>query len=136
MKAYVIDTSALIRLYVPQGLIPDGLLETIDEACQGNVIIFIPDIALAEVSNIILKKERARYITPSEADSILKEVLTLPISSIGHRELLPGAYLDARKHSLSIYDALFLHLARVKKAQLFTMDEVLHSAFKRSSSTS
>lgn len=132
MKIFVIDTSALIRLYVPDGPLPKGLKEHIGSAWRAETILMIPELALAEVAQVLWKKEQAGYIKPYEVDEIISAVLELPIEIIGHYDILLDALFLARHHDLTVYDSLFLALARKKKAELITADQKLKNVFKNS----
>ena len=130
MKVIVADTSALIRLYLPDGPIPDGFEDYVDSAWRAEATLVVPELALPEVAQVLWKKQQSDYISESEADEILSAVLDLPIEVVGHRELLVEAIAFARLHSLTVYDSLFLALARKMKAELITADEKLKRAFQ------
>ncbi len=128
MKSVVLDTSAIIRLYIPDGELPAGLAELLEQAVGGDVALMVPDLALAEIAQVLRKKERASFLTAAESDEILDAVLALPLDVIGHRELLPAALALARSRNLTVYDALFLALAEQRNAKLVTADERLKRA--------
>ncbi len=129
MKVIVADTSALMRLYVPDGPIPDGLEGHVESAWRAETAILVPEIALAEIAQVLWKKEKAGLLTASETDEILAAVLELPMEVIGHRDLLADAMLLARTHGLTVYDTLFLTLAEKMKAEMFTADRKLLKVF-------
>ena len=131
MKMVVVDTSAIIRLYVPDGPIPDGLEEHVKSAWKAETTLIVPELALAEVAQVLWKKEQAGYIKPSETDEIISAVLELPLEIVGHYNILPDALSLARRHELTIYDSLFLALAEKKDAQLITADKRLRNAFEK-----
>jgi len=135
MKIVVVDTSALIRLYVPDGPIPDGLEEHLDAAWRGEIILMIPELALAEFVQVLWKKEQAGYLESSEVDEIVEALLELPVEIIGYHGILMDALSLARRYGLTVYDSLFLSLAMKRKAQLITADEHLKSAFEDSRGT-
>lgn len=130
MKVIVADTSVLIRLYLPDGPLPLGFEDHMDSAWQGEAVITIPEIALAEVTQVIWKKQQAGIITENEADEILSAFLDLPLEIVGHKDLLTESLSLARSHHLTIYDCLFLALSIKLKAELITADKRLHNAFK------
>ena len=131
MKIVVLDTSAIIRLYVPDGPIPDGLEENIKSAWKGDTALIVPELALAEVAQVLWKKEQAGYIKPSETDEILSAVLELPLEIVGHYDILPDALSMARRHKLTVYDSLFLALAWKKDGRLITADKRLGNGFEK-----
>jgi predicted nucleic acid-binding protein len=133
MKAFVVDTSALVRLYVPDGPVPTGLEEAVDLAWRGEAALFAPALALAEAAQVLRKKERAGYLSADESDAIRAEILGLPIDFSGHRDLLDIAVPIARDRDLTVYDALFLALADERRAELITADEALCGGRRRGS---
>ncbi|OPX37630.1 MAG: hypothetical protein B1H12_04440 [Desulfobacteraceae bacterium 4484_190.2] len=130
MKIVIVDTSALIRLYVPDGPIPDGLEGYLAAAWRAEVTLMIPELALAEFVQVLWKKEQAGYLELSEVDEIVAALLELPMEIIGHQDILLDALSFARQYSLTVYDSLFLSLAMKKKAKLITADQRLKNAFE------
>ena len=122
MRAVVVDTSALVRLYVPDGPVPEGLEEALESAWRGDVLLLAPELLLAEVGQVLRKKERAGVLTREECDEILDAVLALPLEVLPHRPLLVDALALARETGLTVYDALFLVLARSRGADLISAD--------------
>ncbi len=131
MKAWVLDTSALIRLYVPDGPVPEGVQEALEKAWAGDAALLVPELALAEAAQVLLKKERAGSLSPEEAEGILAEILVLPLEVVGHANLVGSAASLARRLELTVYDGLFLALSLEKGASLLTADEELATAFQR-----
>ena len=129
MKTIVADTSALIRLYLPDGPLPEDFENHIDSAWQGETIIFIPEIALAEAAQVIWKKQQAGVLKENEADEVLSAFLDLPLEVVGHRDLLIDALSLARLNDLTVYDGLFLALAIKLRAELITADKKLNNTF-------
>ncbi len=132
MKIVVVDTSALIRLYIPDGPIPDGLEEYIASAWRAETTLIAPELALAEFAQVLWKKEQAGYIKASELDEIVSAFLELPLEIMGHYNILTDALFLARHYGLTVYDSLFLALARRKKAELVTADQRLKKVFEKS----
>jgi predicted nucleic acid-binding protein len=125
MRAFVIDTSALIRLYVPDGPLPQGLERAVDLAWRAEASLLAPELALAEAAQVLRKKERSGYLSSQECDEVLDELLGLPIELAGHRDLLARAVEISRERELTVYDALFLALAERHTAELITADRTL-----------
>jgi predicted nucleic acid-binding protein len=131
MTVAVVDTSALIRLYVPDGSLPPGLEDAIEDAWRGDGVLLMPELALAEAAQVLWKKEQRGAMTAAEVGEVLEAILDLPIESLGHRDLISEAVALAREHSLSVYDALFLAAAVRRGAILLTADQDLRRAFER-----
>jgi predicted nucleic acid-binding protein len=131
MSIWVVDTSALIRLYVPDGPLPDNLETCIESAWRAESNLLAPELLLAEAGQVLRKKELAGFLQPAEGDEIIQAICSLPITWIGHADLLPSAIQIARDHELTVYDALFLALAMDRKAGLVTADKQLGICFER-----
>lgn len=128
MNVSVVDTSTLVRFYVPDGPLPEGAEAALEEAWNGDGVLLAPELALAEAAQVLLKKERAKLLSAEEAEGILGEILTLPLKMVGHADLLPTAASLARQLGLTVYDALFLALALDRSAPLLTGDRKLAEA--------
>lgn len=128
MKTYVFDTSALLRIYIPDGALAPESESSLEFASQGNALILAPELLLAEVAQVLYKKERAGFILHSEASLIQEEILRLPIDYVSHKSLIEQASKLARDYGLSVYDGLFLALALDAKARLISCDAALIKA--------
>lgn len=128
---YILDTSAVIRLYIPDGPIPEQLEKAIHEAERGEGILCAPELLLAEAAHVIYKKKTAGLLSGDEAEVLLDAVLRLPIRYISHNELILRAFNLAAECALTVYDALFLALAEQQAGKLISADDRLHSAAER-----
>ncbi len=127
----VIDTSALLRLFVPDGPVPDGLEEFFRGVEKGNNAALAPELLLAEAGNVLNKKAMAGLLTLEERSSLLADILDMPLRYERHRDLMHRSLELAREQVLSVYDCLFLALALEKGGVLFTADDkLLHAAKK------
>ena len=52
----VIDTSGLIRLFIPDGPIPEGMEDFFKEVERGNHTAIAPELLLVESANVLDKK--------------------------------------------------------------------------------
>ena len=114
MRVAVVDTCALLRVFIPDGPIPDGLEALLDEATQ-----------------VLRKKEAAGLLQAAEADEILATLLELPYEVLPCRGFLVDALEVGRRLGVTVYDGLFLALARQRRAELFTADAELKRAWRK-----
>lgn len=121
----VIDTSALIRLFIPDGPVPNGLVECLEAGTRGDVRLLAPELILVELGQVLRKKEEKNYLNKAESTEILENVLLLPIKYVSHASLIQPAIALSRKNKLSVYDCLFLALTNSVGAKLFSADERL-----------
>jgi predicted nucleic acid-binding protein len=127
----VVDTSALIRLFVPDGPLPndfEGFLRGVE---RGINIAIAPELLLAEAANVINKKQLTGELSKNESDQLLSDILSVPIRLYPHRPILPRAFDLARTHNLTVYDTLYLALAEEHGAVIFTGDRKLLTIAER-----
>lgn len=72
-------------------------------------------------------KIKLKQLTEIEAEELLILVQDLPIRHMPHQPLLKGAFEIARDYKLTVYDAIFLELAKQKATHIFTADKALAS---------
>ncbi len=119
----VIDTSALIRFFVPDGPLPQGLEKFFHSIERGRNSAIAPDLLIVESANVINKKRKSGELSDKESRQLLSDVLSMPIRLFPHRLLIPRSFELAEEHNLSVYDALYLALAIEHGAGIFSADE-------------
>lgn len=124
----VVDTSALIRLFVPDGTLPKDFEEFLRGVERSLNIAIAPELLLAEAANVINNKQLSEELSENESDQILSDVLSLPIRLFPHRPIFPRAFELARVYKLTVYDTLYLALAEEHGAVIFTADRKLLKA--------
>jgi len=125
---FVIDTSALMRLFIPDGPLPDRLNAAVSSAERGDSVLLAPELVLAEAGQVLHKKRLADLLTDDELAEIAAAIDSLPLRLSTHRGRLAPACELASSLNLTVYDALFLDLARTHSAVLITADEALAGA--------
>jgi predicted nucleic acid-binding protein len=131
MRTAVIDSSALLRLFVPDGPLPEGLEDLVDAAWRGDAVLLAPELVLAEVAAVLRRKERDGHLSQGEVDEVLAAFLDLPLDLVGHRTLVEDAVTLSRQHGLTAYDALFFALSRQRRVDLISADEELSTAWTK-----
>jgi predicted nucleic acid-binding protein len=121
----VVDTSALIRLFVPDGPMPDGFEDFLHGVERGINTAIAPELLVAEAANVINKKQILGEFSESDADRLLADLLSVPIRLFPHRLIILRAFDLARKYQLTVYDTLYLALAEDHGAVIFTVDRKL-----------
>ncbi len=129
----VIDTSALLRLYIPDGPVPDGLEKAMREAERENEAICAPELLFAEAGQVLHKKRNQHIISTQEMTDLWHEIASLPIRLFSNKPLIPRAMDIASQHHLTVYDALFLALCETHTARFFTADKKLMEAARQMS---
>jgi predicted nucleic acid-binding protein len=80
-----------------------------------------------EIRNILVMAERRRRLEPQDADAFLADIADLPIE-VDLAAKAAAVVALARTHRLSVYDALYLELARRRRLPLATLDRALLAA--------
>ena len=128
---FTIDTSALMRLYIPDGPAPDGLEIAMQNSERGTDCMIAPELILAECGQVLHKKRMQKLLTEEELNALLNGILDLPVRLFAHGDLLESACDLADEFHLTVYDGLFLALAKRHGAPLFTADDTLRRAADR-----
>jgi len=114
----VIDASVLVRALVDSGPGSDWA-----ENIVAGGALHAPDLALAEVANVLRRLELAKVITTAEANAAYEDLLQLNI------ELFPFEPFAERiwelRRNLTSYDAWYVALAEALGLPLGTLDERL-----------
>jgi len=123
----VVDTSAVLRLFIPDGPIPDGLEKFFRGVETGSNTAIAPELLMVEALSVVIKKQRRNELSPDEATALISLLKQMPIRYSRDHSLLTSTHKIALETGLSAYDALFLALAQERGATLFTADNKLHS---------
>jgi len=125
MKTIVLDTSALMRLFIPDGPIPDGLDQLILEAEKDEVELLAPSLIIIESAQVLLKKWNQKKLTKDETESLFGDIRSLPIRLFEPAEFIEPALSIAIDQNINVYDALFVSIAQFYSAMLVTVDDKL-----------
>lgn len=121
----VVDTSAFLRLFIPDGDIPHGLEAFFRGVERGDNMAIAPELMLAEAGNVVNKKRCRGLLTSQESGGLVRLMRSMPVRYISHGDLIMPAIELAESHTLTVYDALFLALAQKQNVRMFTADEHL-----------
>jgi predicted nucleic acid-binding protein len=120
----VIDASVLIKSYVPE-ILSDRAERLLAKVGNKDIDLLAPDLIYPEAGNILWKKQRLKELTHSETEEITDAILSLPLKIEASKSLLPLAVDLAIACGMSVYDALYLSLAKVYETTLITADRKL-----------
>ncbi|RAI58127.1 PIN domain nuclease [Roseicella frigidaeris] len=74
--------------------------------------LYAPDHWQAEAVNVLWSKQQFGDLTVAEAEARLDLLLRAPIQAVPIATLMPGAFAIAVGNGVTVYDALYLALAR------------------------
>lgn len=133
--AAVVDASVVLGRLLPEEH-TDRARVLFGDSLRDRRPIFAPPHLSSEVTNAIYQRLRGRrrprfHITEPEADLALQTFLMLPIQLISPTNLYQEAYALAKTADIpSIYDALYVVLARILDTELWTGDSRLHNTVR------
>ena len=112
----VIDSSSVAKL-----VNKEENWESVEEALRGGCISL--ELAVKETGNSLWKRVRTKQLDSKKAQRVFQEFITsLPFRVAEQQELYALAFEIAIAYGLTIYDALFLALAKTKAMPLVTSD--------------
>ena len=115
----VIDASALTKFVLKE----EGWEEVIPHLKAGTVSV---DLVVKEVANAVWKRFRQEAVSLEEAKIILqalKEVMEKAVKIEGELNYVDEAVKIAFSRNITIYDSLYIAMAKMKGLNLLTMDE-------------
>jgi len=127
---FVIDASVLIKFYVPE-ILSDRAERLLARVEKREIALLAPDLIYPETGNILWKKQRLKELTHSEVEEISDAILWLPLKIERSKALLTVAVDIAIAYRITVYDALYLSLAKVYETTMITADRRLVEALAK-----
>jgi predicted nucleic acid-binding protein len=120
MSIWVVDASVAIKWFIPETGTADAL-----RLRQSQGALHAPEFLSIEIANILWKKCRRGELSRADADAILAQLPTLPLTRHPEGPLLAAAFDLAERAQRSVYDCLYLALAVQLGGQMVSADERL-----------
>ena len=120
----VIDASVLVKFFIPE-ILSEKAEELNARIMEGDLRLLAPDLIFAEVGSILWKKHRRKELSRAEAEEIVDAVVSLPMEIETSKALLPFALDLGLAYGITVYDALYVSLAKVHETILITADKKL-----------
>jgi predicted nucleic acid-binding protein len=95
----------------------------------GELTLVVPDCFFYEVAGLLQRAERRQRISVAQADLFITRVEALPdrgLDSVGSQELIREAFTWARELHGSVYDAMYLLVAKQRGIPFVTADDTLY----------
>ena len=129
-RTLVVDASVAIKWFLPE-IHSDGARLILESKWD----LWAPEYIWAEFGSTLRKKIRLEEVTVEEAEDILKDFMRFPIQTHGSKLLLNSAWGLAKISGATIYDSLYLALAKVRECSLVTADNKFYHAIKNCKET-
>jgi len=121
----VLDSSAVAKWFVEEDE-SEEMRRIRDLYINGIVIIYVPSLLFVELSNAL------RYISGLASTDVINAIEALKIlrlKVVNDLEVLERAIEIAFNHDITVYDAIYVALARTTGSKLITYDKELLSKF-------
>jgi predicted nucleic acid-binding protein len=125
---YVLDASVIIKWFIPEIYWEQAILLQ----NYPDLSLHAPDFAQLECTSILSKKVRRKELQLTEANQIQELLLQMPVQMYSWQDLLLEAGQLAHETYRSVYDCLYLVLAKQLKGKMVTADKKLYLALKDS----
>lgn len=92
---FVLDTSALLRLYLADRPLPPSFEPALQRGCRGDALLLVPDLCLLECALVLLKQVQRQLLSADDCRAPLADVLQLPsgpsvpVNCLVHRLIKP-----------------------------------------------
>ena len=123
--SFVVDASVAVKWFLPE-IHTAAALRLLGRGQR----LLAPDLLNAEFSNVLWKRVRRGDITFVEADTVLANFLTLPITIYPSGPWMRTALDLACSTGRTAYDSLYLALATANACPLVTADQRFFDALR------
>ena len=131
MKKIVVDSSVIVKWAIPEDF-SENAVKILRDMGLGVVSLYAPTLALSEVSNVLWKYVLKGFLTSDQAKKAIDLISSIDVSYVKENwRQLEDALAIALDESISVYDALYVVLAKELNAELVTADEKLYQYAKK-----
>jgi len=122
-ESAVLDSSVVLKWFRKDEIWRDLALQMRQTYLNGYMLIYVPDLLIYEIANVLRYKPD---LTDQQVQEALDSLYDLHIKIIEiSQEIIKGAIRLAYSYSITVYDAAFMALAESLKAPFVTADEKL-----------
>jgi predicted nucleic acid-binding protein len=121
VEHYVVDASIAAQHLIHDSHTPH--VDALFDALSRDHELYIPDICLTECANVLWKRVRFHGLEEEQAVNLIHEFTALPLTVIPSSLLLASAIRFGVAHQMSVYDAIYIALAKQFGYSLITADQ-------------
>ena len=114
----VVDASVVIRWFVPE-----VGSDAASRLLAGDDRLEAPDLLFSEIANAIWKKVIRGQLTRAESQLLVSDIENIAVDTTPCRALANDAHAIALLTSRSVYDSMYVALARRLDTRVITADE-------------
>ena len=130
MSLIVLDASVAVLWAVPNSSsqLAAAALRWLDRYVNREVEFIVPDLFWAEIGNALCKGAQQKRWRREDAEDGVRDLTDYNFDTVPSLLLIGEALPIALKSGISLYDCLYVSLARQAKCDLITADERLANA--------
>ena len=130
MNTYVLDASVAAKWMLPAGGedLHEEAVEWLERLLGNQISLVVPDLFWIETSNLIWRAVRIARITKQEGVRALSDLRDRGLETVSSLALLSSALEIAFSYNRSVYDSVYVALAKDRDTLLITADEKLANA--------
>jgi predicted nucleic acid-binding protein len=130
VTSVVLDASVAVKWLLPADTEPlhDEAMDLLRRFERVEIGFFVPEFFWLEISNVLWKRVRGPAVTKSMAQALYRNLRDKGIKTVRSTLLVPTAFEIAVSYERSVYDSLYIALARDLNTFLVTADEKLANA--------
>ena len=122
-ESTVLDSSVVLKWFRKDEIWRDSALQMRQTYLDGHMLIYVPDLLIYEIANVLRYKPD---LTDQQVQEALDSLYDLHIKIVEiSQEMIKGAIRLAYSYGITVYDAAFMALAESLKAPFVTADEKL-----------
>ncbi len=125
-QQFIVDASVVIKWFVREEG-SDRALAIADRAADGQIELSLPDFCLVECADVIWRLVvKQRTLPAQRGEMVVAQLTELPIVGVPSRDLTGAAYGLAVETGATVYDCMYVALAKALDAVLVTADRALY----------
>jgi len=131
LSKIVVDASVVIKWFLDDEEEVAAARRLRDDFVSFKVQVLAPTLIFCEVGNAFLVAYRLNRLTLRHVRSYLQDFLDIALPTFFSPRITASAFELARKYQLSVYDALYVALARSEGCDFYTGDKKLFRKLSR-----
>lgn len=125
---FIIDASVVIKWFIPEV----HWQHAVKLQSYADAVFYAPDFLQLECTSILTKKVRRKELSLNDANTIQELLLQMPMQFHPWQALLIDSGQVAHQTYRSVYDCLYLVLAKQLDGNMVTADKKFYDALKDS----
>ena len=130
MISAVLDASVAVKWLLPADTEPlhAEAMDLLKRFQRVEIRLSVPEFFWLEISNVLWKRTRGPGVTKSTAQTLYRDMRGKGLKTIRSTQLIPAAFEIATTYGRTVYDSLYIALAKDTETFLITADAKLANA--------